>query len=245
MPQPAPTLSSTPATLPATLDPPALHAHGQALFQTIFSLVFTVFRSLTDYYQAHSKHDRLSTVSLAIECFASLVALEITLHVAPERVTPRQLLRLSKAARTLTRLTGQTFDFTPWTTLSSDEWTELDRLYPPPTNPYAVPQLRPYELRLPPSGERSAALCLYPGATLAGVIKKLVRILPPDFVLTALQDTADSPARPQPTTTGTTTGPTCTPARETQNSSASVYFDSSASDSSPLAPTSASCPIPP
>jgi hypothetical protein len=163
-----------------TLDnPQSLHSQGLLLFATICRLVTTIFSSLARYYAAHPECDSLRAACLATQCLTSLLALEYTLHRAPERIIPRQIIRLSKSARLLSRLTGQTFDFTPWTSLTP---AELDAVSPRPTpNPLSGYRLRPYEPNLPTSGNHPVSLLPNPGATLANVIKKLARLLPPDF----------------------------------------------------------------
>jgi hypothetical protein len=164
-------------------------------FRTIFLLVRTLFESLVQRLSAADPGGAapLRTVCLIIECLTSLIALSYTVHAAPERITPRQLLRLSKAARALTRLTGQTFDFTPWTSLTPEE---LDRISPiPEPNPLTPYRIRIPEYRLPASGFTSPQLCQHPGATLANVIKKLVRILPPDFSPNLSPSPSQSPSQ--------------------------------------------------
>ena len=176
---------------------PSLRADGLALFGTVYRLVRVALHAIARNLATAAP---MKLVAIFSECFYRLICIQVTLRRAPERITPRQLLALSKAARAIAALTGRVLDFSPWTSLSPDQ---LDALSPAPSRPAksAVdaghltlddstnPQSEIHNPLFPAphsafhiphlSQVRCCPLLRAPGSALAEVCRNLVKLLSP------------------------------------------------------------------
>ena len=116
----------------------------------------------------------------AINCLYSIIRIQLTIDRHPERITPAELRRLSKASRYINRLARQKLDFSLFSTGSADvPSAPAPASQPAPPSPNNPQSSSPFSaLRAPRlTGLRSTPVCHSPGATLARTCQSLCRIL--------------------------------------------------------------------
>ena len=118
----------------------------------------------------------------AINCLYSIIRIQLTIDRHPERITPAELRRLSKASRYINRLARQKLDFSLFTTTDDnppstddEQQTTNNKPAPNPQSEIRNPQLTLPRLNI--NGLRSTPVCHSPGATLARTCQSLCRLL--------------------------------------------------------------------
>ena len=197
----------------------------------------------------------------AINCLYSIIRIQLTIDRHPERITPAELRRLSKASRYINRLARRKLDFSPFTTGSADVPSApapADQpASPSPNNPQSPirnPQLSLPRINL--NGLPSTPVCHSPGATLARTCQSLCRLLKllPDLAydpsgtvatLDLTNPASFSPATPLPpgarASSPASTLPPTNPATPSTNS---PFNERQTTDNKPQTTNSAPFPIP-
>ena len=166
-----------PSTAPPSSSPRFDHcAPHFSLFLQVLHIASTVIVAIAQRMDSDLHCLTLLQGCEAINCLYSIIRIQLTIDRHPERITPAELRRLSKASRYINRLARQKLDFSPFTTTQDNEQqAPNNKQTSNPQSPIRNPQLTLPRLNV--SGLSSTPICHSPGATLARTCQSLCRIL--------------------------------------------------------------------